>query len=85
MPRDTTNKGAFQFSLLYDKLQACTIPKEHFVVQGHEVQTYLLANTGYRLWENILINFLNQDDELNKIRFDDQMNVGRVLIANMFG
>lgn len=55
------------------------------LVQGHEVHPYLLANYEYPLGSYMLKNFKPPDGDPYKIRFDKQMNGGRILIDNAFG
>jgi hypothetical protein len=55
------------------------------LVRDTRVQPYLLANACYSSREYILHNFKPADGNVDKIHFDMQMNVGRVLVENVFG
>ncbi len=48
-------------------------------------KTYLLGDASYASWYYLLRNFKPVDGNLEKIMFDQQMNVGRVSIENAFG
>ena len=86
MPGGTTDSGALKVSSLYAQLVARSILQEPVVlVRGTRVRPYLLADAGYPSREYMLRNFKPADGNVDKIRFDMQMNAGRVLVENAFG
>ena len=86
MPGGTADSGALKVSSLYAQLVDRSILQEPVVlVRGMRVRPYLLADAGYPSREYMLRNFKPADGNVDKIRFDLQMNVGRVLVENAFG
>ncbi len=55
------------------------------MVVGLENKLYLLGDVGYASWDYILCDFKPSGGNMDKIRFDWQMNVDRVRIENAFG
>ena len=55
------------------------------LVRGTRVRPYLLAYACYPSREYMLCNFKPADGNVDKIRFDLQMNARRVLVENAFG
>ena len=49
------------------------------------MRSYLLADAGYTSCEYMLHNFKLANGNVDRMRFDLQMNVGRVLVENAFG
>ncbi len=55
------------------------------IIEGLETKPYLLGDVGYASCDYILCNFKPIGGNMDKIRFDWQMNVDRVKIENAFG
>jgi hypothetical protein len=73
-------------SSIYQQLQTRSILKEPIVVvKGLEIKPYLLRNAGYVNQTYLLYNFKPIDGNLDKIMFNQQMNVDKVNIENAFG
>jgi len=73
-------------SSIYQQLFTRSILKKPIVVvQGFKIKPYLLINVGYANQNYLLCNFKSIDGNLDKIMFDQQMNVGKVNIENVFG
>ena len=86
MPGDTADSGSLKVSSLYAQLVDRDILQEPVVlVRGTRVRPYLLADAGYLSREYMLRNFKPAYGNVDKIRFDLQMNVGCVLVENVFG
>lgn len=73
-------------SSIYQQLQTRSILKEPIVViEGLKIKPNLLRNASYASRNYFLCNFKLVDGNLDKIMFDQQMDVGRVNIENAFG
>ncbi len=73
-------------SSIYQQLSTRSILKEPIVVvEGLEIKPYLHINVGYANRDYLLCNFKPIDGNLDKIVFDQQMNVDKVNIENAFG
>jgi hypothetical protein len=82
----TKDGGQFKVSSIYQQLWTRSILREPIVVvEGLKIKPYLLGDAGYASWDYLLHNFKLVDGNLDKIMFNQQMNVGRVNIKNVFG
>ena len=85
MPGGTADSGALKVFSLYAQLVDRTILQEPVVlVRGSRVP-YLLADASYLSREYMLRNFKPADGNVDKMRFDLQMNARSVLVENAFG
>ncbi len=72
-------------SSIHQQLWTQSILRELFVVvKGLEIKPYLLGDVGYVSWYYIWHNFKPVDGNLDKIIFDQQMNVGRINLEMFF-
>jgi hypothetical protein len=55
------------------------------IVDGTHIQPFLLGDAGYPSRTYLLRNYKPVDGDVDKIRFDRQINGGRVSIENAFG
>ncbi len=55
------------------------------VIKGLEIKPYLFGNVSYASWDYILYNFKPIDGDVDKIIFDQQVNVASVSVGNVFG
>ncbi len=82
----TIDGGQFNVSSIYQQLRTWSILREPIVVvEGLKIKLYLFGDVGYASWNYLLCNFKLVNGNLDKIMFDQQINVGRVSIENAFG
>jgi hypothetical protein len=56
-----------------------------FIVDGTHIKFFLLGDAGYPSRTYLLRNYKPAEGDVDKIRFDKQINGGRVSIENAFG
>ena len=88
-PGGVHDAGQFAWSKIYTQLRSREILSEPVMeIGGIEVRPYLLGDSTYPSRPYLLKNFKPSITDPNfgeKRRFDDCVNVGRVIIENAFG
>ena len=86
VPGGTADGGQFKISEIYEQIQRREILATPVViVGGRHIQPFLLGDAGYPSRTYLLRNYKPVDGDVDKIRFDRQINGGRISIENAFG
>jgi hypothetical protein len=85
VPGGTADGGRFKILQIYEQIRRREILATPVViVDGTHIKFFLLGDAGYPSRTYLLRNYKPVDGDLDKIKFDRQINGGRVSIENVF-
>ena len=83
---ETADGGQFKISQIYEHIRWRKILATPIViVDGTHIKHFLLGDAGYHSRTYLLRNYKPADGDADKIRFNRQINGGKVSIENAFG
>ena len=84
VPDETTDGGQFKISQIYEQIRwRELLATPVVIVDGINIKHFLLGDAGYPSITYLL--YKPSDRDVSKIKFDRQINGGRVSIDNAFG
>jgi hypothetical protein len=86
VPGGTVDGGQFKISQIYEQIRRREkLATPVVIVDGTHIKHFLLGDAGYPSRTYLLRNYKPTDGDVDKIKFDRQINGGRVSIENVFG